>query len=47
MATLSSVNLKIKVNPFSILRNCALPGLIEAFLDFKTLGSQAELHGLS
>ncbi len=47
MATLSSVNFKIEVNPFSILRNCALPGLTEAFSDCKTLGSRAELHGLS
>ncbi len=33
MATLSSLNFKIEVNPFSILRNCALPGLTEAFSD--------------
>ncbi len=47
MATLSSLNFKIEVNPFSILRNFALPGLTEAFSDCKTLGSRAELHGLS
>lgn len=33
MATLSSLNFKIEVNPFSILCNCALPGLTEAFSD--------------
>ncbi len=44
MATLSSLNFKIEVNPFSILRTCALPGLTEAFSDCKTLGSRAELQ---